>query len=157
MLFRSSAGLISTVMDMARFDIALDRYKLLDETTQQMVWTPSISTKGDTLPYGLAWFTTFHRGQKFIWHYGYWTCNSSLILKVPSQNLTFIIMANTDNLSRPTSLGSGDLLSSPVGLAFLKEFFFPDLYGQRIPEIDWRRSDDEVKRFLRDASSKSYS
>ena len=155
--FSVSAGLISTVMDMARFDIALDRYKLLDETMQQMAWRPSISTKGDTLPYGLAWFTTFHRGQKFIWHYGYWTCNSSLILKVPSQNLTFIIMANTDNLSRPTSLGSGDLLSSPVGLAFLKEFVFPDLYGQQIPEIDWRRSDDEVKRFLRDASSKSYS
>jgi hypothetical protein len=155
--FSVSAGLISTVMDMARFDIALDRYKLLDETMQQMAWTPTLSTKGDTLPYGLAWFTTFHRGQKFIWHYGYWTCNSSLILKIPSQNLTFIIMANTDNLSRPTSLGSGDLLSSPVGLAFLKEFVFPNLYGQRIPEIDWRRSDDEVKRFLRDASLKSYS
>jgi hypothetical protein len=46
---------------------------------------------------------------------------------VPEQNITFIIMANSDNLSRPTDLGAGDALSSPVGMAFLKTFVFPAL------------------------------
>ena len=46
-------------------------------------------------------------------------------------------MANSDNLSRPTDLGSGDALSSPVGMAFLKTFIFPEKFGESIPEINW--------------------
>lgn len=154
--FSTSAGLISTVLDMAKYDIAIDRNKFLTKETQQLAFTPTVSTKGENLPYGLGWFTQNYKGMKMLWHYGYWTANSSFILKIPEKNLTFIAMANTDNLSRPTDLGAGDALSSPVGMAFLKTFIFPELYGESLPEINWKAPNEELKTQIKQAFGKPY-
>ncbi len=154
--FSTSAGLISTVLDMAKYDIAIDQNKFLTKETQQLAFTPAVSTKGESLPYGLGWFTTNYKGTKLFWHYGYWTGNSSFILKVPEQNITFIIMANSDNLSRPTDLGSGDPLTSPVGLAFLKTFIFPAKFGESIPDISWNAPVTELKNQLTAKATKPY-
>jgi hypothetical protein len=154
--FSTAAGLISTVLDMAKYDIAIDQNKFLTKETQQLAFTPTVSTKGEQLPYGLGWFTQDYKGTKLIWHYGYWTGNSSFILKVPEQNITFIIMANSDNLSRPTDLGSGDALSSPVGMAFLKTFIFPEKFGEVLPEINWNAPVTELKNQLNLVATKPY-
>jgi CubicO group peptidase (beta-lactamase class C family) len=134
--FSVSAGLVASVLDMARYDTAIDRNRFVSRETQQMAFTPAKSNKGEDLPYGLGWFTQNLKGERIIWHYGYWVCNSSIIIKVPRLNLTFIAMANTDNLSRPTDLGAGDVTSSPVGLQFLKLFVYPAMMGRAIPSID---------------------
>ncbi len=154
--FSVSAGLISTVLDMAKYDIAIDQNKFLTKETQQLAFTPAVSTKGESLPYGLGWFTQNYKGTKLLWHYGYWTGNSSFILKVPEQNITFIIMANSDNLSRPTDLGAGNALSSPVGMAFLKTFIFPSKFGESIPEISWNAPVSELKNQLNAIAAKPY-
>jgi len=154
--FSTSAGLMSTVLDMAKYDIAIDQNRFLTKETQQLAFTPSRSTKGEALPYGLGWFTQDYKGTKLLWHYGYWTGNSSFILKVPERNMTFIIMANSDNLSRPTDLGSGDALSSPVGMAFLKTFIFPEKFGETIPEINWNAPASELKNQLKLLAGKPY-
>jgi len=154
--FSTSAGLISTVLDMAKYDIAIDQNKFLSKETQQLAFTPAVSTKGESLPYGLGWFTQNYMGTKLLWHYGYWTGNSSFILKVPEQNITFIIMANSDNLSRPTDLGSGNALSSPVGMAFLKTFILPEKFGESIPEISWNAPVTELKNQLNAIAAKPY-
>ena len=154
--FSTSAGLISTVLDMAKYDIAIDQNKFLTKETQQLAFTPAVSTRGESLPYGLGWFTTNFKGTKLLWHYGYWTGNSSFILKVPEQNITFIIMANSDNLSRPTELGSGNALSSPVGMAFLKTFIFPEKFGQSVSEISWNAPLTELKSQLNAVAAKAY-
>jgi CubicO group peptidase (beta-lactamase class C family) len=154
--FGTAAGLISTVLDMAKYNIAIDQNKFLTRETQQLAFTPTRSTKGEELPYGLGWFTQNYKGTKLIWHYGYWTGNSSFILKVPERNMTFIIMANSDNLSRPTDLGSGDALSSPVGMAFLKTFIFPEKFGETLPEISWNAPASELKTQLKGTAEKPY-
>ena len=154
--FSTSAGLITTVLDMARYDIAIDQNKFLTKETQQLAFTPAVSTKGESLPYGLGWFTQNYKGTKLLWHYGYWTGNSSFILKVPEQNITFIIMANSDNLSRTTGLGAGDALTSPVGMAFLKTFIFPEKFGESIPEISWNAPVTELKNQLNATAGKPY-
>ncbi|MET0625866.1 MAG: serine hydrolase, partial [Pyrinomonadaceae bacterium] len=154
--FSTSAGLMSTVLDMAKYDIAVDRNKFLTKETQQLAFTPTRSTKGVELPYGLGWFTQNYKGTRLLWHYGYWTGNSSFILKVPERNLTFIIMANSDNLSRPTDLGSGDALTSPVGMAFLKTFVFPEKFGETLPEVSWDAPDSELKERLKAVAGKPY-
>ena len=155
--FSTSAGLMSTVLDMAKYDIAIDQNKFLTKETQQLAFTPTRSTRGEELPYGLGWFTQNYKGTKLIWHYGYWTGNSSFILKVPERNMTFIIMANSDNLSRPTDLGSGDALSSPVGMAFLKTFIFPEKFDETLPEISWNSSPaSELKNQLKVIAEKPY-
>jgi CubicO group peptidase (beta-lactamase class C family) len=154
--FSTSAGLMSTVLDMAKYDIAIDQNKFLTKETQQLAFTPTLSTKGEALPYGLGWFTQNYKGTKLLWHYGYWTGNSSFILKVPERNITFIIMANSDNLSRPTDLGSGEALSSPVGMAFLKTFIFPEKFGESMPEISWNAPASELKNQLKLIAGKPY-
>jgi CubicO group peptidase (beta-lactamase class C family) len=154
--FGTSAGLVASVLDMAKYDIAVDQNKFLSKETQRLAFTPFTSTKGERLPYGLGWFTQDYKGTRFVWHYGYWTGNSSLILKVPDQNLTFIAMANTDNLSRPTDLGAGDVLSSPVGLAFLKLFVFPEKFGEAVPAVDWQAAPEGLKAQLLKLAQKPY-
>jgi CubicO group peptidase (beta-lactamase class C family) len=154
--FSTSAGLMASVLDMAKYDIAIDQNKFLTRETQQLAFTPTVSSKGEALPYGLGWFTQDYKGTKMLWHYGYWTANSSFILKIPERNITFIAMANTDNLSRPTDLGAGDALSSPVGMAFLKTFIFPEKFGEPMAEIKWNASVPEFKDQLTQLSRKPY-
>jgi hypothetical protein len=57
-----------------------------------------------------------------VWHYGYWTGNSSLIIKEPSRGLTFVVLTNSDQLSARFKLGIGDLMSSTVAQAFVNGF-----------------------------------
>ncbi len=154
--FGTAAGLVSSVVDIARYDSAIDQNMFLEPETQEKAFTAAISTNGQTLPYGLGWFVQDYLGTKLVWHYGYWTCNSSLILKIPEQKVTFIVLANTDNLSRPTNLGAGDLLVSPIGMAFLKAFLIPEKFGEEVPEIDWSGGVPDVQRQLENLEGKPY-
>jgi hypothetical protein len=65
-------------------------------------------------------------------------------------------MANTDNLSRPTDLGAGDVTSSPVGLAFLKIFILPEMLREPAPELDWEAGAAQLQDRLRLAEGKPY-
>jgi CubicO group peptidase (beta-lactamase class C family) len=163
----AAAGLISTVEDLARFDIALDQNILVSQGTKEQMFAPTISTSGDELPYGFGWFTQNYGGTRLIWAYGYWSPSaSSLILKAPDENITFVILANTDNLSRPYRLGDGDVLRSPMALAFYKRFVFELRTGQAVPDVDWatvadpgneiRQYDDEDLRNLLEKELESY-
>lgn len=120
--FGGAAGLVSTVRDYAAFSMALDRDLLLKPATRALAWTPTRDADGRDLPYGLGWFTTTYKGARVIWHYGYWTANSSLIVKLPERGYTLVIAANTDGLSSPYPLGSGRLETSDWARAFLDAF-----------------------------------
>jgi CubicO group peptidase (beta-lactamase class C family) len=87
------------------------------------MYTPTISTRGKTLPYGLGWFVQEYKGIKMIWHYGHAPkAYSSLILKIPEKELTMILLANSDGASRGFNLGSGNVLNSPFALLFINLF-----------------------------------
>ena len=118
----AAAGLITTAVDLANFDVALDRQVLLKQETIDKAWTPATSRAGHALPYGLGWFVQRHQGMKLVWHYGYWQQFSALYLKVPEKNLTLIVMANSNGLSAPFGLGDSDVLASPFACGFLRSF-----------------------------------
>ena len=120
--FSTAAGLTGSVLDLARFSMALDRGDVISEAARDIALAPAITPAGDTLPYGLGWFSTTYRGERVVWHYGLWTAISSLIIKVPSRGLTFVVLANTDALSAPYPLAAGRLDSSPWARAFLDAF-----------------------------------
>jgi len=143
--FSPAAGLISTVVDMAKFDIAINQNVLVSQETKAQMFTPTISTTGASLPYGLGWFTQNYNNTRLIWHYGNWPPSvSSLILKVPDENITFIIFANNDNLSLPFSLGNGDILNSTAALVFYKTFIFPLQQRDIIPDINWEADESDA-------------
>jgi hypothetical protein len=45
-----------------------------------------------------------------------------LILIVPEEELTLILLANSEAASAPFNLGAGDVLTSPFAIAFLNLF-----------------------------------
>ena len=108
--FSSAAGLVSTAGDVARFSIAWDNDELLRPETKQLASTPPKSSAGKPLPYALGWFVYEHRDETILWHYGWWDGVSSLIIKIPARRLTFVLLANSDMLSRPFNLGGDNNL-----------------------------------------------
>lgn len=121
----AGAGIISTVVDLAKFDVALDTNLLISEESKALLWTPTRANDGHILPYGLGWFVQDVGGTKLVWHFGWWPgAFSSLLLKVPEQGLTFILLANGDGASAPfvDDLGTGNVLASPFATTFLNHF-----------------------------------
>jgi CubicO group peptidase (beta-lactamase class C family) len=147
--FGTAAGLVSTVVDLARFDAAMDENLLVSQATKEQMFAPTTSTHGARLPYGLGWFSQDYRGTRLVWHYGHWPPSvSSLIIKAPHENITFIILANTDNLSRPYPLGNGDVMQSSAALAFFRTFIFEPRRGGAAPEIDWEAHEGNTTTVL---------
>lgn len=120
--FGAAAGLTSSALDIATFSMAMDRDALLRAETKALAFTRVANPAGGTFPYGLGWFVTDYKGVRVIWHYGLWTANSSLIVKVPERGLTFVVLANADGLSSPYPLGAGLLDTSPWAREFLEAF-----------------------------------
>jgi CubicO group peptidase (beta-lactamase class C family) len=119
----ASAGMISTVIDIAKFDVTMDRDLIVSQSTREMMHSPTISIYGQALPYGIGWFVQHYKGIKLIWHYGHvpGVC-SSLILKLPECQLTMILLANSDGASKNFNLGKGDMLNSPFARLFIESF-----------------------------------
>ncbi|MDX6383543.1 MAG: hypothetical protein QOK48_1116 [Blastocatellia bacterium] len=125
----AAACLISTVRDLARYDAAIDKHILLASQTQEQAWTNHVNSKGQKLPYGLGWFVQMYGGERLIWHYGQWDTFSGLFLKVPSRNITLILLANSSGLSSPfSSLGAGNVTGSPFANLFLQMLADPGAF-----------------------------
>ena len=116
----ASAGLVSTVRDLARYDAAIDDHVLMSTSTQLMAWTPFHLASGREAPYALGWFVQATVAGRAVWHYGQWPTFSSLILKLPERGLTLILLANSDGLSGRFPLASGDVTVSPFARAFIQ-------------------------------------
>jgi CubicO group peptidase (beta-lactamase class C family) len=115
----ASAGIVSTVRDLSRYDAALSAGILLHADTQQLAWTPVRLADGRTAPYGLGWFSQSSAAGRAIWHFGLWPTYSSLLLKLPERGVTVILLANSDGLSARFPLATGDVTASPFARAFI--------------------------------------
>lgn len=119
----AAGGLVTTVRDFARYDAALDEAVLLSEDTLGVAWSNATGVEQTTLPTGLGWFVQSYKGEPVVWHFGQITNGySSLVVKLPSRHLTFILFANSDGLSAPFQLNSGDVTRSIFATLFLRLF-----------------------------------
>jgi CubicO group peptidase (beta-lactamase class C family) len=149
-------GIISTVIDLAKFDAAVDQNLLVQKQTQGKMWTAAISNSGKTLPYGLGWMVQPYHGMKLIWHNGYLPdLYSGLSLKVPEQRLTFILLANSDALSAPVKLGKGNVMDSAFADSFIRTFVFEDELRATLPAPRWGASDREFRDNLKSLEKKA--
>lgn len=117
----AAGGLVSTVRDLAKLDGALDTKLLLLEDTLAQAWHPATGYRGTQIPTGLGWFVQSYNGQRVVWHFGMVpNAYSSLIIKLPERNVTFILLANSDKLASPFQLPAGDVTRSLFATLFLK-------------------------------------
>ena len=118
-----STGLISTVYDLANFDLALRQGILIKPETLDSAWRAAIGPGKQPLPHGLGWFVQPYNGETVVWEFGLdENAASSLVITLPARGLTLILMANSDRLVRPLPLAAGDLMVSPFARLFLSLF-----------------------------------
>ena len=118
----ASAGMVSTARDMARFSRALDGNTLLSPASKALMYTPFAPSS----PYGLGIFTQEIGNKKIIWSYGQYDSYSSLLLKVPEEELTWVLLANNNLMSDPARLINGDVSASLFALSFLNHYVFTE-------------------------------
>lgn len=122
----AAAGIVSNVVDLARFDIALDRGVLLSAARREQMFTTSLAPDGTPLPYALGWFVEELEGEKIVWHYGWYPPTvSALYVKIPGRNLTFILLGVTDLLSASYAWTAEGVRASPYARLFLERFLLP--------------------------------
>ena len=121
----AGAGIVSNVIDLAKFDKAIDDHLLVNSETQEAAWTNQANNAGETMPYGLGWFVQHRNGERVIWHYGWQPkAFSGLYLKFPEAGLTLFLLANSENLSAPfkESGYDRDVFASPFARLFYETF-----------------------------------
>ena len=118
-----ASGIISSVRDLAKFDVALRRGVLLRADTLAVAWRAPVGRSGQALPHGLGWFVQSYGGQTVVWQFGVGdNASSSLVVTAPARGLTLILLANSDGLAKPFGLAAGDLTVSPFARVFLELF-----------------------------------
>lgn len=116
----TAAELTTTVLDLAKFDIALDAGRLLGTATRERMWTPAVSNSGKTLPYALGWYVEEFAGRKVIWHTGLQPPSvSALYVKVPAAEISFFMLACSDGLTLSFPWTAEGVRASPFARAIL--------------------------------------
>ena len=127
----ATSGLVASANDVVRFSMGLDQGRLLTQSARAEAWHVAVAPDGRSLPYALGWFVQNARGHRLVWHYGHGLESSSLIVKIPDRRVTFVILANSDGLSRWRRLGDdADVTASPAATLFL------NWYSTRQPVTD---------------------
>ncbi|MFC1725480.1 serine hydrolase domain-containing protein [candidate division KSB1 bacterium] len=136
MYFGTSAGIFSSVMDLAKFSIAVDNRMLISEESWEEILTQITLNNGERFPYGYAWFIQNYNGVQIIWHGGAWNGTSGFLVKIPERELTFIIIGNTQLLqwSHPQIRNDGDVTRSVIVTEFLNAFIFGTA---ELPDTPW--------------------
>jgi CubicO group peptidase (beta-lactamase class C family) len=119
----AAGGVISTVLDLARFDVALDLGVLISAESRAAMMAPTRSASGEAFPHGLGWFVQQYRGHTLVWHSGWWPdAYSALYLKIPALNLSFIVLANSEGIWWDNPLDQAAIERSEFAQAFLRTF-----------------------------------
>lgn len=114
-------GMMSSVADLVKYSNGLDAGILISKQRYQKITNPFYPGS----PYGLGWFTCNFEGIDLNWAYGYGNADAALLLKVPSTNLTLILLSSCDIPSASTRLGYGNPLNSPLVCSFIRNFMLP--------------------------------
>ena len=119
----AAGGVITNVLDLAKFDIALDQGVLISAESKAEMMAATTSRNGELLPYGLGWYVQEYQGHKLVWHSGWWEdAYSALYLKVPALELSFIVLANSEGVWWGNPLDRAEVQRSEFAQAFLRAF-----------------------------------
>lgn len=94
----AGGGVISTVEDLARFHIALDKGVLLKPETLAQMYTPGTLKDGSAIGYGLGWMLERDaKGRHWVAHSGGATGGTTYLLRDPKRGLAVVIFCNVQN------------------------------------------------------------
>jgi D-alanyl-D-alanine carboxypeptidase len=100
---RPSGAFLSTAVDMAKWEIALQRDFILSPEMKKEMWTPAKLNNGSEYPYGFGWeIDYFPNGVgptnvPMIRHEGSIPGFRAMFWRLPNQTLTVIVLSNLQN------------------------------------------------------------
>jgi D-alanyl-D-alanine carboxypeptidase len=99
---RPSGAFLSNVLDLAKWDAALDQQSILHATTLSQMWRPvattTSKTKGGALnSYGFGWFMSPDAEPRVVYHGGSLPGFRAAYVKFLADKLTVIVLSNWDN------------------------------------------------------------
>lgn len=119
----ASSGIIASARELALYSIALDQGRVLPPALRDMMWTPPLEADGTPADYAYGWWIQNWRGQKLVWHGGWWPdAYAGFLLKVPDKGLTLVALGNTDGLHWGNRLQVAEIEKSPLARKFLELF-----------------------------------
>ena len=145
----AAGALVSTVVDLAKWDAALTARKLLTPASYAAMWTPMTLADGKPSPYAFGWQVDPYRGHARQAHGGGISGFSTFIARFPDDKLTIVALVNQGGgasgalvnaiaglyvpaleAAAPTPITDAD----PKTTAFLKEVLVSAARGETKPE-----------------------
>ena len=96
---RPSGALLSTVVDLAKWDAALDTDRILHRSTREQMWTPVALNDGTAHPYGFGWNLDTVEGHKVVRHGGSLPGFRATLGRFVDDKVTVIVLTNGDAAS----------------------------------------------------------
>ena len=112
----SAGGLVSTVDDLALWNTAIDRGRLLSESSRARWYTPFTLTSGRSTGYALGWSVTTHEGLAVAEHGGGINGFRSWVVRIPSERVYIAVLSN-NGASRPGTVAR-QLAALAIGRPF---------------------------------------
>ena len=147
--FSAAGGFVSTVVDLAKFDIALDQDRLIRPETRALAFTGQTLTSGEPSVYGLGWYVDQFQGTNIAWHQGFWNY-FHLYVKFLDPDYSLIVLTNSTTLGQFTSSEDVSVMRYPVVLAFYKLFIMDMDPGD---SVDWDAEDAVIASQLQAAQA----
>jgi CubicO group peptidase (beta-lactamase class C family) len=97
MAVQPSGAFLSTVLDMAKWDIFLDRKNPIVDTLRTQMWTQVTLTDGSHANYGYGWIVDSILGRTRLHHDGQYPGFRSDYERFPDDHLSVIVLANFDH------------------------------------------------------------
>jgi CubicO group peptidase (beta-lactamase class C family) len=117
-------GMLTSIDDLIKYSIALDNNTVLTAESYKKLTTPFVTNSGWANPYGMGWSTQTIQGRQVHWHYGYGDSYAPLIIRIPQEKRSFILLTGSVAASEPFFLGFGNLLNSPFAGSFFKHVIY---------------------------------
>lgn len=117
---RPSGAFLSTVLDMAKWEAALQTDRILNPATKKEMWTPVRLADGSEYPYGYGWeVDSFPNGVgptdvPMIRHEGTIPGFRAVYWRLPEQGITVIVLSNLER-------GALDKLTAGIAVRFAPE------------------------------------
>src|SRR6202048_1245109 len=92
----ADGSLYFSIMDLAKWDAALDTEKLLKQSSFEQMWTVAKLTNGQSNSgqYGFAWFIEAKGGHRVLHHSGAWQGFETHISRYIDDKLTVVVLGN---------------------------------------------------------------
>ena len=139
---RPSGAFLSSVVDLAKWDAAIDAGTILKQPTLDQAWTPVKLNSGQSHPYGFGWELNPVAGHKLVNHGGSLPGFRAQLARFPDDKVTVIVLTNGDN-------------ANAAGIAIgVANFYIPGLIPERkVAKIDPKIFDGYVGQYQPDPSA----